>query len=100
LPRDKWRAADDSGGIQGALTMLPDRTAAIDMDLAGIAELLDAESVAASRTRLLIEQMAPLMGLSPAVQAKEIGEWCRRGMRMRAAAITIRGLINAAKGAR
>lgn len=71
----------------------------IQMDLAEIADMIDAEARDASLSAVQVEQVAVLIRLSDDAALMERDYWQRRAQRMRAAAATIRRLIVAKEAA-
>jgi hypothetical protein len=66
------------------------------IDLAEIADMLDAEAVDASLSALQVDNMSALLRLSNDAAAHELGRWRRRETRFRTAAQTIRRQIRVA----
>jgi uncharacterized protein with von Willebrand factor type A (vWA) domain len=63
------------------------------MQIAEIADMLDAEARDASLSAAQVEKTAALIWLSDATAAYEVARWQRRARRMHAAAEAIRALI-------
>jgi hypothetical protein len=69
------------------------------VDLAEIADMLDAECLHATASRSEVELLAARIGLSRDAKSYEMSRWERRAKRMHAAAQTIRSFMRAKKGA-